>query len=573
MKSLPRLKGIILFVSLAAFAFPLWGDLYYTDDPEILNLIHLSRRMGKVIPFSSFPVHGSDILDFANFLLSGKAAGNLNETDRFLLEDLIDGLEKQREGGILIKGGLAAAYEHRFSTGVVTIEDEDLPNAEDVRRAYTNFSPFLSLYAGGGTFNGVWLAAQIDIRPSWEDDFSPMNNFLTKVNISYDFVKKGILAWNGAYMNLSVSRDTVHWGNPQGSTLYPSALLPHMDSVSMNVPLGPFTFDYMLASIMPKRAHPKYRDIDDAIDRHYPDAIGRDNSLGDHFGFMKDPDSSNPSAVLMAAHRFQWNFGRVKAGVGGTIVYARPNNQFLVTDFLPVLVYHNSDSVPNNLSMVLDAQWAIVSGLSLSVMFGFDDIGGGAIGIPDGEIPTIPGAVLQLEYSTAGSKLFQFYMLEAGYTHYLWGNFGYEENDEKLRDMYGVYLARAIYRYTPNKNALLLPLTSPYGPGSLWGKLKADLFFRSLNIRAGAELLFLAKNSEVNLVDTFYGAKDSLNSFDRFFFVLDIPVSYIINYKPGSLEFSVWPTVFFGSEGTAFECTLGVRWSMKGSGFFSPRYR
>ena len=561
-----QIKSIVLFFCLFCFTLPLWGEYYYQDDPELLALIHISHRMKKVCPFSSFPVHGSDILDFADSLLVNPASSSLNEADLRMLEDLIDGLEKQREGEIRIKGGLAAAYEHRFSTGAITVGDKTMPNAEDVRRAYLNFSPVLSLYAGIGTFNGIWVAGQVDLRPSWEDDFSPMNNFFTKVDICYDLVKRGVLAWNGAYLNLSLSRDTVHWGNPQGSTLYPSALLPHMDGLNMNVPLGPFSFDYMLSTIMPKRA--RFRDVDSAVKRDYPAAAVSfpNDPLGPHFGFMKDESDGNPSVILMAAHRFQWNFGRVKAGAGGTIVYARGNNQFLITDFLPVIVYHNADSCPNNLAFIIDAQWTITSGLSLSAMFGFDDINAKAVGLNDGDIPTIPGGILQLEYSAGGKELFQSYMLEAGYTHYLWGNFAYTDKPESW---YGVYLARAIYRYTPNRYAVLLPLTSPYGPGSLWGKLNGNVYFPGRHIRAGAEFLFLAKKSGVNLVDTPYVENKALRSFDQFFFALELPLSYTWRY----LEFFISPSLLWGSEGTALECTLGLRWSLEGSRYFSVHRR
>jgi len=283
---------------------------------------------------------------------------------------------------------------------------------------------------------------------------------------------------------------------------------------------------------------------------------------------MREDNSANPSTILMAAHRFQWNFGRVKLGVGGTIVYARANNQFLITDFLPILIYHNSDSVPNNLAMILDAQWAITPGLNLSLMIGFDDIAGGLIGIPDGDIPTIPGLVLQLEYSIRNKNLFHYYMLETGYTHYLWGNFEYED---RIDDWFGVYLARGIYRYTPNKSAVLLPLTSPYGPGALWGKLKGDLFFPGLNIRAGAELLLLFKNSHVNLIDTLYKADDSLYKLDQWFFALDLPLTYTWQNKAGALEFLFSPALLLSSEGKVFQCTLGLRWSMQGSRFYSSK--
>lgn len=566
MKTIKRLKASLILVCLFAIAFPLWGEYYYTDDPELINLNYICRRMGKILPFSSFPVHGSDMLDFAYSLLFDKASGRLKETDRELLEEFIDKLEKQKEREILIKGGLALAYEHRLSTGEFMVEDKELPNAEDFRRAFLNFSPILRLNASGGTFNGIWLAFQADLRFSWEDDYTPMNNFLTRVNIAYDMVSKGVVAWNGKYINISISRDTVHWGNPQGSTLYVSNLLPYMDNLSMNIPLGPFSFDYMLASIMPKRA--SYKDVDDAIQANYPltAPLSGKAPLGTSFGYMKDPLGGNPSIIFMAAHRFQWNFGRVKIGAGGTIVYARANNQFTITDFLPILIYHNSDSVPNNLALIVDAAWTIFPGFSISVMAGFDDIAGESIGIPDGEIPTIPGAIMQLEYSFYSKKLLQSYMLETGYTHYLWGNFEYDDEPD---DWYGVYLARAIYRYTPNKSAVLLPLTSPYGPGSLWVKFRADYFIPHLNMHAGAVFLFLAKKDGVNLIDTPYITNKSLNSFDRFFFALDLPVSYTWRY----FDFYLTPSIFWGTKGAAFECTMGIRFSVKGSRYYSPNHR
>ena len=553
------MKRFLLPLILAFLVIPAWGEFYYQDDPEVLTLIHLSRRMGKVLPFSSFPVHGSDLLDFADSLYFSKAEKSINETDRDMLEDLILKLEKQKEGEILIKGGLAAAYEHRFSTGAFMLGEEDLPDAIDVHRAYLDFSPVLSLNAAAGTFNGLYVGGQIDIRPKWTDNFSPMNNFLTGFSFAYDMVKRGILAWNGNYINLFFGRDTVHWGNPEGSSLYPSALLPHLDRLSMNVPLGPFSFDYMLASIMPKRSDGK--DVDDVVTPKPGEP-----PLGPYFGFMKENDKGNPSIILMAAHRFQWNFGMVKAGIGGTIVYARPNNQFTITDFLPIIIYHNSDSVPNNLAMIVDAEWTIIPGLSLSAMFGVDDINGNKIGIPDDEVPTIPGALLQLHYSAASPNLFQSYMFEAGYTHYLWGNFEWDDN---YSNWYGVYLARAIYRWTIDKSAVLLPLTSPYGPGALWGKFNANFEIPKYNIQTGAELLFLLKNSKVNLIDTPYKTDDGLNSFDMWYFSIDLPFYWTWRF----LKFTFSPALLFSSEGNAFECTLGVRYTLEGSRFFSTHRR
>jgi hypothetical protein len=127
-----------------------------------------------------------------------------------------------------------------------------------------------------------------------------------------------------------------------------------------------------------------------------------------------------------------------------------------------------------------------------------------------------------------------------------------------------VYLARAIYRFAPNRYAVLLPLTSPYGPGALWGKYKAGVIFPGKNLKAGLELLFLANNSRVNLVDTPYETNNSLNGFDQWFFSIDFPFSYTWR----NFEFMINQAILLGSKGSALEFTVGVRFSLEGKRFF-----
>jgi len=544
------MKKLLLLLCIFFLALPLWGEYFYQNDPDVFTLIHLSRRMGKVFPFTSFPVHGSDLFSFANTLALDPLLAFLNDAEKEMLEVFISKMEKQRELNLMVYGRLFASYEHRLSTGTFLFGEEKLPFSEDVRRSYLGFSPVFSFLGGVGTFNGLYLALQGDLRPSWDDDFSPMSNFFTNVDIMYDFLTKGILTYNGEYINLFFGRDSYHLGNPQGSTLYVSSFIPHLDGIRLNIPLGPFSFDYSLSSIMPKRA--RHLDVDETVNSEDPN-----NPLGPHFGFMKDVNDENPSTILFMTTRFQWNFGSIKTGLGTTMVYARANNQFLFTDFLPIMILHNADSVPNNMSLIIDAQWTVIPGLTLSGMVGFDDISAKDIGIPDGKIPTIPGFILQLEYSRASENVFQYYILEGGYTHYLWGNFAY---NDKPDSWLGVYLARAIYRFTPNKYAVLLPLTSPYGPGALWAKFLGRFLIPEINMQAAIEILLLFKNSRVNLVYTEYEENNSLNSFDQWFLTIDFPVTYNIR----SFQFLVSPAILFNNFNAVFECTLGVRWQIKG---------
>lgn len=54
--------------------------------------------------------------------------------------------------------------------------------------------------------------------------------------------------------------------------------------------------------------------------------------------------------------------------------------------------------------------------------------------------------------------------VDLGYTHYLWGNFPGEDG-----------LSRAIYRLRARGNTLALPLTAPYGPGTLYGLASVEV--------------------------------------------------------------------------------------------------
>jgi hypothetical protein len=165
---------------------------------------------------------------------------------------------------------------------------------------------------------------------------------------------------------------------------------------------------------------------------------------------------------------------------------------------------------------------------------------------------------VQLEYSAMPGPALDF-LLEGGYTHYLWGNFAFGDAD----DVYWgeAPLARGIYRYAPNNKAILLPLTSPYGPGTIWGRLVSTLDFSRPNLTISADLLILSKIDGVNLVDTPYVDDDAVKYGRRVLYVsLDLPCSYTWKY----LEFLVSPALLIRDWKTALECTLGLRVKLGG---------
>jgi hypothetical protein len=522
----------------------LWGELFYEDSAEATLLRRLYRRAGKVLPFSSYPVHGSDLVDLGEQLFSLTSG-----SDQALLEELLDRLKPKDEEALLLSGFLAAAYEHRFSAASILVDEGAVKNGEDIRRAYLGFSPLLSMGGRAEKFTGPYAELQVDILPPWKGNFRPDNNFipLPEVDIAFDLLSKGVAGWNGKYLDVFFGRDAVHFGHTPGASLYPSGRLPYQDGLRLFMPLGPFTFDYLLATIQPKRAP------HDVI----PNSIANNPIQSDAFGFMDDP---RPTTILTAVHRFQWNFGFLKAGAGGTVVYARSNNMFLMTDILPVFIYHNADIRPNNLNLVFDLSWTFYPGFTLTGMVGFDDISAKTFGLPDGPTPTIPAGILQLEYSAFPGPAAVDFLLEGGYTHYLWGNYAFDDADDVVWGE--APLARAIYRYAPNGRAILLPLTSPYGPGTIWGRLVSALEFSPWNLKVTADLLILSTIDGVNLVDTLYTEDDSVENGRRVFYVsLDLPCVYAWKY----MEFLLSPALLLRDRKFSVECTLGLRFKLGGA--------
>ncbi|GHV25488.1 hypothetical protein FACS189498_3750 [Spirochaetia bacterium] len=462
-------------------------------------------------------------------------------------------MKEDEEQELILRGNLAVSYEHRFRTGLVLVDEDDvIKNALDFNRAYLSMNPFLSLGAGIGGFQGLLVDALMEFRPPYigEDGYAPDHNFmpLPTVDINFNFLSRGTVGWNGKHLDIFFGRDNFHLGNTPAGTLYPAGTLPYQDGLRLFAPLGPFSFDYLLATIVPRKA-PHDVDPNDGV-----------TDGNEYFGFMQD---DHPSIILMALHRFQWNFGPIKAGIGGTVVYARSNNMFLMTDILPISVYHNADIRPNNLSMIVDFSWTIFRGFTFSAMAGFDDISAKTFGLPDGPTPTIPAFILQAEYSFSTEDLFMEFLLEGGYTHYLWGNFAYGDDVA----WGNVPLARAIYRYAPNNDAVLLPLTSPYGPGAVWGRLVTVLDIPRLRANIKADLLLLSKTRAVNLVDTPYTGDSSLEFGPQAFYAsLDLPCSYTL----GNFEFSLSPALIFADSKTAFECTLGVSFKLDGRKAITP---
>ncbi|MBN1647459.1 MAG: hypothetical protein JW874_05450, partial [Spirochaetales bacterium] len=104
--------------------------------------------------------------------------------------------------------------------------------------------------------------------------------------------------------------------------------------------------------------------------------------------------------------------------------------------------------------------------------------------------------------------------------------------------------------YRTDGGNITMPLTSPYGPGSLW--LEVDIALLDLaGFNFDINLLYLEKINDVDLIDTPYERNDDVrdeNGVSRSFDVC-LSVSYAV-FK--WLKISAVPGLLFNDEGTDF---------------------
>ncbi|MDR2184202.1 MAG: hypothetical protein LBO80_00825, partial [Treponema sp.] len=110
-----------------------------------------------------------------------------------------------------------------------------------------------------------------------------------------------------------------------------------------------------------------------------------------------------------------------------------------------------------------------------------------------------------------------------------------------------------------------LPLTSPYGPGAVWGRLAGSFSFTRFPLKVSPDLLLLAQLRDADLVTTEYKKNNALkNGKRRWYFSLDVPCIY--TWK--RFDFKIIPGLILRDGNAAFECTLGFRFNLEGEKTF-----
>ncbi|MGO8693738.1 MAG: hypothetical protein ACLQMF_08725 [Rectinemataceae bacterium] len=399
--------------------------------------------------------------------------------------------------GLYLRTALDVAAEYTYRSADEMVEPYQYNNGIDFTRNYLDMPPFIAYSVDLGRVRGLSLGFTVNLQRKFDsslDGYFPSNNLPISSDgsfpISFNSISRGVLSWTSPALDLSIGRDKVDYGGILQGSIFPSDRLPYLDAFRARVRLGPLTFDYMISS----------QDAIESWDGNDVDINAGVTPGTTPYGWY---DSADPTAIIETYHSLSWDFGRLSVRIAENMMLARSNNRFTVTDFLPIMFWHQGSVMPNNETFLWSVDWTPSSALALSLQGGFDAFNPNPIGIGDTDTPTIPAFVLGGKYRTATGFGAADLYFEAGYTQYLWGNFsaagqgGINDADP---------LERCIYRYMLDSNgiAALIPLTSPYGPGALWFRLLAGQELGLSGLRIGTDILLLGKNTEANLIVTPY---------------------------------------------------------------------
>lgn len=441
-------------------------------------------------------------------------------------------------------------YEYRHAGLNRLIETGTIRNGIDLTRVWFDRPPFARLQFRGESESGFGAIAEASLRDQWTGDYFRQDN-LPVVGVAGDavrfenfFLSKAAVWYRGEGFEALLGREKPDYNGILRGGILPGTRLPYLDAIRAAGRIGRLKIDWMVASIPAIKSW-------DGNDVN-PNA-GVLPSGANYYGFDAEAFSQNgsPTAIIEAMNRLTWDLGRLRLGLTDHAMIARRNNLFYITDIIPVISRHQAGMSQTNNSLVLDAAWEPIDDLRLAVQAGFDDINAGIFGYDDTAAPTIDAYVAGLDYRKSASFVTLHTRLEAGYTHWLWGNY---DGSQIWPNDVNPFL-RFQYRYLADAGGLLLPLNSPYGPGARWGRLSVTADSGPLGFVVGLDTLILEKNDEANLIATpLNGNTTTASARTTWYWTLSMPVSWTM----GMWRVSARPGVAMIDDEAWFELTLGA---------------
>lgn len=478
----------------------------------------------------------------------------------FLCAAIVSGLHSQASvpspiASVDFRMELDLEYRYRLRTEAHQIETTTIKNGIDLMRSFFDPPPFARLFVQGTTAFGFGALGEVALRDQWTGDYFRTDN-LPVIGVEGDpvrfenfFITKAEVYYDSPLFNFHFGREKPDYNGILYGGLLPGTRLPYLDAIKSSGKIGRMKIDWMVATIPALKSWDN-NDVD-------PNA-GTLPAGSSYYGFESEPSSANPNptTIIEGMNRLSWDFGQLSFGVTDHAMMARRNNRFYITDFIPVISRHQAAVSQTNNSMVFDIGWEPLDGLRLAAQAGFDDINANFLGVGDTGSPTVDAYVAGLDYASATTFGLLKVRAETGYTHWLWGNYDGSEiwpNDQNP-------FLRFQYRYLSDSGGLLLPLTSPYGPGALWASLSGSLKLSGLGLELGADFLYLSKNDEANLTDTKALDNTTTAGAHRTQFVsLALP----LRWKAGYWEMAVEPELCLLDSDVWFELSIGSAFRLR----------
>lgn len=517
------LAGLAILTVLAAPP-AVAADSYGYSSPEAAGLRGLYRDAGLAFPRSSYPMSAAELRDLAELLAARALDPSIRDAAvRFLAERLpAAGVS---DIGFSASAGIEWSYWGPMSS---------LGPMVDVVRLYLERQPLAAFTMDSSTDGKFAMGLRMPVdREYFMDRFAPWNLPGSEpgnpVALENHNLREGWLRYDFDPLVVELGRDSAFQGSSAASIMLNPAL-PFLDELRLKLPMGRLSMDAIYSTLEARAAS------------------------ADVPGLLAGSEVGS-KVLLLASHRFEYAFDWARVGVEGLQVLSRAGNAFQLADFFPVFSWHQSDIAPNNLVIVFDGEIVPLPGLSVSFQYGLDDINVSAGGIADSGAPTIDAGILSAEGGFRSGDLAIGLYAEAGFTHYLWGNYASPAGGNEA--------GRAIYRLLLDRDVALMPLTSPYGPGAYWAELRATLAGIP-GLSASLRILYLDRNSLADLVSTPYASSSSVADAPR---ARTLRIEAKVAASPFDwLAVRLEPSLCFDDGGTwlEFSAALSVRYASSG---------
>lgn len=454
---------------------------------------------------------------------------------------------------------ISSNLEYRYRSAELPVESYKGKSGIDFYRDHWDRPSLLGVYLGLGYSQGLRVEVEAQLRRQWslQQGFTswnlpPFGISGNPVAIENGIIECGLLAWNSPEIEISLGRQKIDYSNGLKGALLPSPRIPSLDSFKFHGEIGALGIDWLISSIRALQAI-------DGFDVKPNDVSPATSGAVYYYGFengsawLGDTDRlGSPTTILSALHRFTWDFGTADLGLSAHVMYSRRNNRFTILDLMPVISWHQAIMLQINMSMILDARWEPLPGLWCAAQAGFDDINAGIVGVNDNDATTITALVLGGGYSAkTEAGAFSTYA-EAGYTHYLWGNYDGTQNPPGEINPF----LRFIYRHPVDGGSVLLPLTSPYGPGALWLESSGEWLWASSGLGIGYQFLLLSKNSAANLIDTpYYGDLTAIETAHKTLFA---SIATPVGWHSDIYDFYIAPELVIKDAQFGFNLSVGA---------------